>query len=286
MEEWEILSFLKKDILPSHLREFILPLDSTDEVFRMIDSHFGNPYSEIKSIKDHIIGQSILPDDFIRSDYLSSRMRHIQKYLILLIKHAEPYGKLTIHDVSQSLMTWVPRCKYTSQLMRYKETIVSMSESDNVSLAQSYLNLITDEAKMNAFLQSCEISFKQKESCQLRLPIQNEQSSELESICEQKQIISCLLCSKKHQTHKCPHLYKLRDSMIDKPNELCPTHCGRKTNKCLEKECHLYHNRNGKIFNLTCQGRDTHGISYYVLNHHTPPKAIKSSFLKGKNRPR
>ena len=62
-------------------------------------------------------------------------------------------------------MTWVPRCKYTSQLMRYKETIVSMSESDNVSLAQSYLNLITDEAKMNAFLQSCEISFKQKESC-------------------------------------------------------------------------------------------------------------------------
>ena len=51
MEEWEVLSFLKKDILPSHLREFILPLDSTDEVFRMIDSHFGYPYSEIKLSK-------------------------------------------------------------------------------------------------------------------------------------------------------------------------------------------------------------------------------------------
>ena len=135
---------------------------------------FGNPHSEIQSIKDHIIGQSELPDDLVRSDYLSSRMRHIQKYLILFIKHAEHYGKLTLHDVSQSLMTWVPRCKYTSQLMRYKETIVSMSESDNVSLAQSYLNLITDEAKMNAYLQSCEISFKQKESCQLCFPIQNE----------------------------------------------------------------------------------------------------------------
>ena len=95
-------------------------------------------------------------------------------------------------------MTWVPRCLYTYQLIEYTETIVSMSESDNVSLAQSYLNLITDAAKMNAYLQSCEISFKQKESCQLCLPIQNEQSSELESICEQKQIISCLLCSKKH----------------------------------------------------------------------------------------
>ena len=146
-------------------------------------------------------------------------------------------------------MTWIPGCNYTSQLMEYNETIVSMSESDNVSLAQSYLNLITDAAKFNAFLQSCEISFDQKESCQLCLPIQNEQSSklesnqlclpvqnqnsELESICEQKQIISCLLCSKKHQTHKCPQLYKLRDSIIDKPNELSPTHCGRKTNKCL-----------------------------------------------------
>ena len=56
----------------------------------MIASHFGNPYSEIKSIKDHIIGKSVLPDDLVRSDYLSSRMRHIQKYLILFIKHAEP----------------------------------------------------------------------------------------------------------------------------------------------------------------------------------------------------
>ena len=106
--------------------------------------------------------------------------------------------------------------------MEYKETIVSMSESDNVSLAQSYLNLITDAAKFNAFLQSCEISFDQKESCDLCSPIQIEQSSklesnqlclpvqnqnsELESICEQKQIISCLLCSKKHQTHRCPQL--------------------------------------------------------------------------------
>ena len=116
------LSFLKKDILPSHLKELILPLDSTDQIFRMIDSHFGYLYSAIKKIKDHIIGQSVLPDDLVRSDHQSSRMRHIQKYLILFIKHAEPYGKLTIHDVSQSLMTWVPRCKYTSQLMRYKET--------------------------------------------------------------------------------------------------------------------------------------------------------------------
>ena len=89
-------------------------------------------------------------------------MRHIQKYLILFIKLAEPYGKLTIHEIQKSLMTWVPKCNYTSQLMSYKETIISMSESDNVSLAQSYLNLITDEAKRNAYLQSCEISFKQK----------------------------------------------------------------------------------------------------------------------------
>ena len=36
MEEWEILSFLKTDILPSHLREIILPLDSIDEAFQMI----------------------------------------------------------------------------------------------------------------------------------------------------------------------------------------------------------------------------------------------------------
>ena len=79
-------------------------------------------------------------------------MRHIQKYLILFIKHAEPYDKLTIHDVSKSLMTWVPKCNYISQLMSYKETIVSMSESDNVTLAQSYLNLITDEAKKNAYV--------------------------------------------------------------------------------------------------------------------------------------
>ena len=148
MEEWEILSFLKKDILPSHIREFILPLDSTDEVFRMMDSYFGNPYSEIQSIKDHIIGESVLPaDDLVGSDYLSLRMRHIQKYLILFVKHAEPYGELTIHDVSKSLMTWIPKCN-TSQLMRYKETIVSRSESDNVSLAQSYLNLITDEVAL------------------------------------------------------------------------------------------------------------------------------------------
>ena len=32
--------------------------------------------------------------------------------------------------------------------MEYNETIVSMSESDNVSLAQSYLNLITDEVAL------------------------------------------------------------------------------------------------------------------------------------------
>ena len=172
--------------------------------------------------------------------------------------------------------------------MKYNETIVSMSESDNISLAQSYLNLITDAAKMNAFLQSCEISFKQKESCQLCLPIQNEQSSELESICEQKQIISCLLCSKKPQTHRCPQLYKLRDSIIDKPNELCTTDCGQKTNTCLEKECNLYPNHNGKIFNLTCQGKDAHGNLHFLLcpKLSCTPKSNNLFFPKGKNGPR
>ena len=86
-------------------------------------------------------------------------MRHIQRYLLLFIKHAGSYEKLTMHDISKSLMTWIPSCNYTTQLMEYTETIVSMSERDNVSLAQSYLNLITDAAKFNAFLQSCEISF-------------------------------------------------------------------------------------------------------------------------------
>ena len=43
MEEWEILSFLKTDILHSHLREIILPLDSIDKVFLMMDSHFSYP---------------------------------------------------------------------------------------------------------------------------------------------------------------------------------------------------------------------------------------------------
>ena len=52
---------------------------------------------------------------------------------------------------------------------------------------------------------------------------------------------------------------------MDKPNELCLTHCGRKTNKCLEGECHLYHNSNGKIFNLTCQGKDAHGNLHFLL---------------------
>ena len=213
-------------------------------------------------------------------------MRHIQKYLILFIKHAEPYEytePLSMHDISMSLMTWMPSCEYTSLLLQHTETIISMSSNDSISYAQSYLNLITDKAILNDYLQSCRDSFKQKELCHLCMPIQNQnQNSELKSICKQKQIISCILCSKRHQTHKCPQLYQLRDSIIDKPNELCPTHCGRKTNKCLERECHLYHNCNRKIFNLTCQGKVTHGNSYFLffLNPHAPPEVIKSSFLK------
>ena len=178
-----------------------------------------------------------------------------------------------------------------------------MSEHDNVSLAQSYLNLITDEAKMNTFLQSCEISFDQKESCDLYLPVQNKnsdlesnqlclpvhnQNSEPESICKQKQLISCLLCSKKNKTYKCPQLYKLRDSIIDKPEELCSTHCEQKTTKCLEKECHLYPNRNGKIFNLTCQVREAHGNLHFLLcpEPSCTPRSNKIFFPKGENGPR
>ena len=98
------------------------------------------------------------------------------------------------------------------------------------------------------------------------MPIQNQnQNSELKPICKQKQIISCLSCSKRHHTHKCPKLYQLRDSIINKPDVLCPTHCRRKTNKCLEGECHLYQNRNGKFFILTCQGRDAHGNLHFLL---------------------
>ena len=69
MEEWEVLLFLKADILPPHLKDIILPLDSLDEAFRMIDSHFSFPYSEIARIKHHIIGQAPLPDELVRSDY-------------------------------------------------------------------------------------------------------------------------------------------------------------------------------------------------------------------------
>ena len=150
-----------------------------------------------------------------------------------------------------SLMTWIPSCEYTSLLLEYTATIVPMSEHDNISYAQSYLNLITDNARLNDYLQSCKDSFKWKESYDLCLPVQNKnsdlesnqlclpvhnQNSEPESICKQKQLISCLLCSKKHKTYKCPQLYKLRDSIIDKPEELCSTHCEQKTTKCLEKE--------------------------------------------------
>ena len=85
MEEWEVLSFLKKYILPSHLKDLILPLDSIDRIFRMRDSHFSYLYSEIKRINDHIIGKYVLPDDLVRSDYWFARMRHIQRYLLLFI---------------------------------------------------------------------------------------------------------------------------------------------------------------------------------------------------------
>ena len=158
----------------------------------------------------------------------------------------------------------MPSCEYTSLLLQHTETMISMSSNDSISYAQSYLNLITDKAILNDYLQSCRDSFEQKELCHLCMPIEN-QNSELKPICKQKQIISCLLCSKRHHTHKCPKLYQLRDSTINKPDGLCPTHCGRKTNKCLEGECHLYQNQNGKIFNLTCQGRDAHGNLHFLL---------------------
>ena len=93
MEKWEILLFLKADILPPHLKDIILPLDSLDEAFQMIDSNFSFQYSEIARIKYHIIGQAPLPDELVRSDYRWARMRHIKKYLILFMKHAEPDGK-------------------------------------------------------------------------------------------------------------------------------------------------------------------------------------------------
>ena len=143
----------------------------------MIDSYFSYPYSEIARIKDHIIGQAPLPDELVRSDYCFSRMRHIQKYLILFIKHAEPYEYtelLSMHYISMSLMTWMPSCEYTSLLLEYTKTIVSMSGRDNISYTQSYLNLITDKARLNDYLQSCKDSFKQKESCNLCLPVQNK----------------------------------------------------------------------------------------------------------------
>ena len=191
----------------------------------------------------------------------------------------------------------MPSCEYTSLLLKYTETIVSMSGRDNISYAQSYLNLITDNARLNDYLQSCKDSFKWKESCNLCLPVQNKnsdlesnqlclpvhnQNSEPESICKQKQLISCLLCSKKHKTYKCPQLYKLRDSIIDRPDELCSTHCGRKTTKCLEKECHLYPNRNGK-FSIWLAKEETHMVNYifyYVLSRYVPPEVIKYFFLK------
>ena len=182
----------------------------------MIDSNFRFPYSEIARIKHHIIGQAPLPDELVRSDYGWARMRHIQKYLILWIKHAEPYEytepyentePLSMHDISMSLMTWMPSCEYTSLLLQHTETIISMSANDSISYAQSYLNLITDKAILNDYHQSCRDSFKQKELCHLCMPIQNQnQNSELKSICKQKQIISCLLCKKdiKHiNVHSC-----------------------------------------------------------------------------------
>ena len=104
-------------------------------------------------------------------------MRHIKKYLILFIKHAEPYEytePLSMHEISISLMTWMPSCEYTSLLLKYTETIVSMSGCDNISYAQSYLNLITDNARLNDYLQSCKDSFKWKESCDLCLPVQKK----------------------------------------------------------------------------------------------------------------
>ena len=290
MEEWKVLLFLKADILPPHLKDIILPLDSLDEAFRMIDSHFSFPYSEIARIKHHIIGQAPLPDELVRSDYRWARMRHIQKYLILWIKHTEPYEytePLSMHDISMSLMTWIPSCEYTSLLLQHTETIISMSANDSISYAQSYLNLITDKAILNDYLQSCRDSFKQKELCHLCMPIQN-QNQELKPICKQKQIISCLLCNKKHHIHKCPKLYQLRDSIINKPDELCLTHCGHKTNKSLEGECHLYHNRNGKIFNLTCQGKDAHGNLHFLLcpEPSCTQRSNKVFFPKGKYGPK
>ena len=49
---------------------------------------------------------------------------------------------------------------------------------------------------------------------------------------KQKESISCLICGGSHMAHRCAKTRQIRDRELIAPNQLCPKHCGKKTEAC------------------------------------------------------
>ena len=60
------------------------------------------------------------------------------KYLTILRQHFDYIEKLTVNEVSQSLMTWLPAPNYTSELYTYLNELSDNLCGKNIPVADSY----------------------------------------------------------------------------------------------------------------------------------------------------
>ena len=111
-----------------------------------MDTQYGSQNIEIGKIKRKIIGDTPLVDTPDLNQRLE-RVKVILKYLSIFRQHFNYIENLKINEVSQSLMTWLPKSNYTTELYSYLKEVSDNLCNKNIPVADSYYALLVEQAE-------------------------------------------------------------------------------------------------------------------------------------------
>ena len=143
IEDWEGVSFLKSKCLPQHHQQAISNLRDTVTIFALLDTQYGSKSIKIGKVKRKIIGDTPLVDSHTPDiNERLERVKVILKYLTIFRQHFKYIEDLRINEVSQSLMTWLPKSNYINDLYSYLEEVSDNLCKKNIPMADSYYALL------------------------------------------------------------------------------------------------------------------------------------------------
>ena len=129
---------LLRDSIPTGpLRVVISTSRTFQDALELLSKQFKPPQDEIPILKSKIINRGVLSPDYTY-DTILDILKDVLKYLMMFNRVFSPFEDLTLDEITQSLLCWVPRNQSVNVIHKIRVEILRARTEQGIPLSVAY----------------------------------------------------------------------------------------------------------------------------------------------------